>query len=56
MAEESYNVAVKVYSLYGAFFKEVAKELGELIQLANNLFPLRWGNSFNLDLISSIVR
>jgi hypothetical protein len=26
--EKSYSVAVKVYSLYGAFFKEVAKELG----------------------------
>jgi hypothetical protein len=34
LGEESYNVAVKVYSLYGAFFKEVAKELGEKKALA----------------------
>jgi hypothetical protein len=34
LGEESYNVAVKVYSLYGAFFNEVAKELGEKKALA----------------------
>ena len=34
MGEESYSVAVKVYSLYGAFFNEVAKELGEKKALA----------------------
>ena len=34
MGEESYSVAVKVYSLYGAFFNEVAKELGEQEALA----------------------
>jgi hypothetical protein len=34
LGQESYSVAVKVYSLYGAFFNEVAKELGEKKALA----------------------
>lgn len=29
MGEESYDAAVKVYALYGAFFNKVAKELGK---------------------------
>jgi hypothetical protein len=34
LGEESYSAAVKVYSLYGAFFNEVARELGEKKALA----------------------
>ena len=34
MSEQSYSVAVKVYSLYGAFFNEVTKELGDKKALA----------------------
>lgn len=34
LAEVSYNIAVKVYALYGAFFNEVAKELGKQKTLA----------------------
>jgi len=34
LGQESHGVAVKVYSLYGAFFNEVAKELGEQKALA----------------------
>ena len=68
--EEAYNAAVKVYALYGAFFKEVAQEIGKEKALAlhektHELIGIKTGHmlkeqigdvEFDLKILTNILR
>ena len=68
--EEAYNAAVKVYALYGAFFKEVAREFGKekavaLHRKAHELMGIKTGRmikeqmadaEFDLKTLATVLR